>query len=54
MKSIKNVVLVTIAIMFLLTIKTLAFNPAGGTIRPDIGTGSEKRTAKVYAEYIPR
>ena len=28
MKNLKNVVLVTIAIMFLLTIKTLAFNPA--------------------------
>ena len=28
MQNLKNVVLVTIAIMFLLTIKTLEFNPA--------------------------
>ena len=48
MKNLKNVVLVTIAIMFLLTIKTLAFNPA------DVETiqNTDKRTAKVIVRYV--
>ena len=48
MKSIKSVVLVTLAIMILLTIKTLAFNPA------DVETiqNTDKRTAKVIVRYV--